>query len=148
MTAAFSRRLMFLTLVLLSACGPEVKQPAPQSAPATAPPSTSPPPAVASPPTPESTPAPPAVAPPPAPTPTAQEAQPKVSGEVPQHVIVTVGRANLRENPDTKSKILRVLTKGTKLDVVSKGNQWYRVRMGSGTEGWVAESVVTPARPH
>jgi len=53
----------------------------------------------------------------------------------------------VREKPDPKAKILHVLTKGTKLVVVSKGNQWYRVRMSSGAEGWVAESVVTSARP-
>jgi len=53
----------------------------------------------------------------------------------------------MREKPDAKAKILHVLTKGAKLVVVSKGNQWYRVRMSSGPEGWIAESVVTPARP-
>ena len=121
MTAVLSCLLMFLTLVLLSACGPEVKQPDPRPAPA--------------------------IGPPPARAPAVREAPPKVTGEVSQHVIVTAGWANMREKPDTESKILQVLTKGTKLVVVSKGNQWYRVRMSSGAEGWVAESVVTPPRP-
>lgn len=62
-------------------------------------------------------------------------------------MIVGVGKANLREKPDNKSRILQVLSKGTKLVVIDKGNQWYRVRLDSGAEGWVAESVVTPARP-
>jgi len=53
----------------------------------------------------------------------------------------------MREKPDAKAKILHVLTKGMKLVVVSKGNQWYRVRMTNGAEGWIAESVVKPARP-
>jgi N-acetylmuramoyl-L-alanine amidase len=60
-------------------------------------------------------------------------------------LIISVGQANLREKPDAKSRILQTLSKGTKLVVVSKGNQWYRVRLDNGREGWVAESVVTPA---
>jgi len=62
-------------------------------------------------------------------------------------LIVKVGKANLREKPDSKSRILQVLSKGTKLAVIGKGNEWYRVRLESGAEGWVAESVVAPARP-
>jgi uncharacterized protein YgiM (DUF1202 family) len=62
-------------------------------------------------------------------------------------LLISVGQANFREKPDVKSRILQVLSKGTKLVVVSKGNQWYRVRLDNGREGWVAESVVTPAPP-
>jgi SH3-like domain-containing protein len=36
-----------------------------------------------------------------------------------------------------------VLRRGTRLTVVAKGDHWYRVRLDNGTEGWVAESVVT-----
>ncbi len=61
-------------------------------------------------------------------------------------VFVAVQRANLRQSPDVKARILAVLTKGTKLTVQEKSAQWYRVRLDDGKEGWVAESV-TSAKP-
>jgi uncharacterized protein YgiM (DUF1202 family) len=165
MTAFVHRLLMFATLVLLGACASEMKQPEPAKSQARptepakpAPPPTSQPAAPAraaapkpapakAPPAPTPAPPPPAVASqsPPAPAPAPQEAKPKADADAPKHLVISVGRANLREKPDTKSRILNVLTKGTKLDVVSKGDQWYRVKMSNGTEGWVAESVVTSA---
>jgi uncharacterized protein YgiM (DUF1202 family) len=143
------------TLALLTACGREAKQPAlvepktDQAEPA----KPTPPPSPTTTPAPSPTPAPapkPATAPRPAapstPAPATQEAQqPKAPADAPQALIVNVGKANMREKPDAKAKILQVLTKGTKVVVVSKGNQWYRVRLSDGTEGWLAESVVTPA---
>jgi uncharacterized protein YgiM (DUF1202 family) len=77
-------------------------------------------------------------------TPTREEAT-KQPAATPQRLVVSVAHANMREKPDAKSHIVQVLTKGTKLVVVSKGDQWYRVRLDGGREGWVAESVVTPA---
>ena len=154
-----ARLLIFVMLASLSACGPEVKKPAPatsQAAPTTqatpaSPPPASQPSAPAQAPAPRPAPAPPApvVAPPPPATaaPAPREAPPKAVADAPQHLIVSVAKANMREKPDAKAKILHVLTKGMKLVVVSKGNQWYRVRMTNGAEGWIAESVVKPARP-
>jgi uncharacterized protein YgiM (DUF1202 family) len=121
-----SRIAMLGTLALLTACAPETKQPASvgsqanQAKPAA-------PPAAAS-------------------APAAKEAPPpKPPADAPQALVVSVGKANLREKPDTKAKIVNVLTKGTKVVVVGKGNQWYRVRLHDGTEGWLAESVAAPA---
>jgi outer membrane biosynthesis protein TonB len=162
-----SRAFMIVAFVLLTGCASEVKQapPATQTTPKPAPPpvakpAPAPAPAAkpAPPPAPKPAPAPPAAtatapaapapAPPPAPAPMpapAPQEPPKAAAESPQTLVVSVGRANLRENPDTKSKILSVVTKGTKVTVVSKGDQWYRVKLGNGTEGWLAESVVQPA---
>jgi uncharacterized protein YgiM (DUF1202 family) len=155
MIALASRLVVLMSFALLAACGPEVKQPAPvgprtdqtqqaQPAPASSPTTPSPTPTTASP-TPSAPP--PAVTSPPQPSPAPQEAPPRAPGEAPQRLIVKVGKANLREKPDNKSRILQVLSKGTKLVVIEKGNQWYRVRLDSGAQGWVAESVVTPTRP-
>jgi uncharacterized protein YgiM (DUF1202 family) len=151
MTAFAPRVLVLVILALLTACAPEVKQPAqvgsqtdpaqpatpaPSTAPSPAPAPTAPPPAAP----------PPAAAPTrPAPPPAREEPTTKAPAEAPKRLVVSVGQANLREKPDAKSKILQVLSKGTKLVVVGKGNQWYRVRLDSGREGWVAESVVTPS---
>jgi uncharacterized protein YgiM (DUF1202 family) len=162
MTGLASRFLMLGTLALLTACGPEAKQPAlvgpktdqaepakptPPPSPTATTPAPAPKPATAPRPAPTS---PAATAPrpvaPPTSAPATQEAQqPKAPADAPQALVVNVGKANMRERADTKAKILRVLTKGTKVVVVSKGDQWYRVRLSDGTEGWLAESVVTPA---
>jgi Bacterial SH3 domain len=61
-------------------------------------------------------------------------------------LFVGVQRANFRQAPDLKARILAVLTKGTRLTVMEKSGQWYRVRLDDGKEGWVAESV-TSTRP-
>jgi outer membrane biosynthesis protein TonB len=156
-----SRLLTIAIAALLTACAAETKPSAPaQQAKPTPPPAPAAPAAKAPPPAqpqrPALTPAParqapppppavaqqPAPAPPPAPAPAPQEAQ---KSEAPQTLTISVGRANMREKPDTKSKIVQVLTKGTKVTVVSKGDQWFRVKLTDGTEGWVAESVVSPA---
>jgi uncharacterized protein YgiM (DUF1202 family) len=142
MTGLASRILVLGTLALLTACGREAKQPALVE------PKTD----QAEPAKPTPPPSPTATTPAPAPTPAAKPApatqeaqQPKAPADAPQALIINVGKANMREKPDAKAKILQVLTKGTKVVVVSKGNQWYRVRLSDGTEGWLAESVVTPA---
>jgi uncharacterized protein YgiM (DUF1202 family) len=146
MTAFAPHVLVLLTLALLAACAPEVKQPAQvgsqtdQAQPAAPAPGTAPGSTATTPSAP-----PPAGAPTrPAPTPE-REAPPTLPADAPKRLIISVGHANLREKPDGKSRILQVLAKGAKLAVVSNGNQWYRVRIDNGREGWVAESVVTPS---
>jgi len=144
--------LVFMALALLIACQTQPRQtdqtgqvaPAPPQSSST-PADTAPQPAVAptTPPAVSPTPLPPA---PPSPAPQRQEPQPKATADAPSRLFVSVARANLRAGPDTNSKILAVLLKGTKLEVVSKANQWYRVRLDNGTEGWIAESVVTSTR--
>jgi uncharacterized protein YgiM (DUF1202 family) len=160
MTRFAARALVALALGTLAACAPQAKESAkaespPDQAQPAPPPSASRPPAPATPPPAPApaTPAPPAKAPapppavaappPPAPAPAPPAPEPP-KAEAPQTLVVSVGRANMREKPDTKARILQVLTRGTKLVVVSKGNQWYRVRLAGGAEGWVAESVVKP----
>jgi uncharacterized protein YgiM (DUF1202 family) len=39
------------------------------------------------------------------------------------------------------SKIISVLKKGTKLTVLEEKAGWLRVRLGDGTEGWVAKAM-------
>ena len=53
--------------------------------------------------------------------------------------------ANFRAAPGTSGRIVAVLRKGTRVDVLEARNQWYRVRLADGREGWVAESVTAPA---
>lgn len=97
----------------------------------------------APPPPPAPVPPPPGVgSPPPAvPAPTLRpQEQPAATG--PMFLVVKVERANVRAAPDPRARIFTVLTKGMRVTVIEKGNQWYRVRLDGGGEGWVAESVV------
>jgi hypothetical protein len=48
---------------------------------------------------------------------------------------------NLRQGPSMDSKIISVLKKGTKLTVLEEKAGWLRVRLGDGTEGWVAKAM-------
>ena len=50
---------------------------------------------------------------------------------------------NLRQGPSMDSKIISVLKKGTKLTVLEEKAGWLRVRLGDGTEGWVAKAMTT-----
>lgn len=93
-------------------------------------------------------PAPTPSAPAPSATPSRQPPAPAPPGksEAPIAVIVNVPRANLRERGDPSAKIIRAVPRSTRLTVLGKANQWYLVRLDDGTEGWIAESVTSPAR--
>jgi SH3-like domain-containing protein len=55
--------------------------------------------------------------------------------------------ANLREATGTSGKILRVLRRGARLEVLETRNDWFRVRLEDGQEGWIAESVTSDTAP-
>ena len=54
---------------------------------------------------------------------------------------VALGQVNFRQGPTRNDKILRVLKKGTKLIILEDKEDWLRVRLDDGAEGWVAKSV-------
>jgi len=93
-------------------------------------------------------PAPTPSSPAPPPTPSRQPPAPAPPGknEAPITVIVNVPRATLRERGDPNAKVIRAVSRSTRLTVLGKANQWYLVRLDDGTEGWIAESVTSPAR--
>src|SRR5262249_3604756 len=142
-----------LSVLVLVGCT-TAKPPAPpstttaaQSAPPVAPPPASPPqPESAPPPTPPAQaagPPPPAAGAPPAPSaPQAQPAPgppPSVAAPVaptPKIVYVKVRLANLRAGASATMKILRVLRQGTRLEILEERNDWLRVRVEDGQEGW------------
>jgi hypothetical protein len=132
--------------VLLVACAE--KSTPPETAPAP-PPAIVQPSAPARPEPPSASPLPPAVtqAPPGSAPPTPPSREPPSTERPTTSVLfVRVQRANFRQSPDGKALILAVLTKGTKLTVLEKSAQWYRVRLDDGKEGWVAESVTSTKR--
>ncbi len=56
-------------------------------------------------------------------------------------VTVTASILNLREAPDTSSKVLRQLKEGNQLNVLDSSNGWYKVN-SEGLTGWVSGSYV------
>ena len=148
-----------ISLVAVSGCasskpdGPPVAA-APQAEPplkpeAEAPAQPAPPPPVTPPPAarPAAPPS-PAPAPPPAATQPAQPAAPRQESAPARRgqslvLYVKVQSANLREAPDPRAtKVVATVTKGTRLTVMAKSNEWYWVKLDNGTDGWIAESAV------
>jgi uncharacterized protein YgiM (DUF1202 family) len=155
--------LVVLVAMILLGCAPKPAAPPaaqPQAAAPTAPaappaPAPAPPPAAPATPPPS---APPAAPPPPAasaapapaparpPAPVAAPA-PEPAAPAKKTVYVKVSQANFREAAGTSGKILRVLRRGSRLEVLETRNDWLRVRLDDGPEGWVAESVTSDTAP-
>jgi uncharacterized protein YgiM (DUF1202 family) len=153
--------LVVLVAMILLGCAPKPAAPPaaqPQTAAPTAPaappaPAPAPPPAAPATPPPSAPPAappPPAApaAPAPAPArPPAPVAAPAPAAPAKKTVYVKVSQANFREAAGTSGKILRVLRRGSRLEVLETRNDWLRVRLDDGPEGWVAESVTSDTAP-
>jgi hypothetical protein len=155
--------LVVLVAMILLGCAPKPAAPPavqPQAAAPTAP-AASPAPAPAPPPSTQATPPPsaPPATPPPAATPAAPApARPPAPVAAPassapatapakKMVYVKVSQANFREVAGTSGKILRVLRRGSRLEILETRNDWLRVRLDDGPEGWVAESVTSDTAP-
>jgi len=125
---------------------PAPSAPAQAPVPAPPPPVTLPPapvsPAPSPPPAPRAAPLPATPAPSPAPAPAAPAAVP-----APKILYVKTRLANFREGAGTNVKILRVLRQGARLQVLETRNDWLRVRLDDGQEGWVAESITSATAP-
>jgi hypothetical protein len=56
---------------------------------------------------------------------------------------VVIKEASLRSAPNTKSKTLATLKKGTKIEYLGKSGTWFNVKLPTGVTGWVSNSLVT-----
>jgi uncharacterized protein YgiM (DUF1202 family) len=151
--------LVVLVVMILLGCAPKAAAPPavqPQAAAPTAP-AAPPAPAPAPPPSAPATPPPsaPPTTPPPAAAPAAPAPPPArppapaapATAPAKKTVYVKVSQANFREAAGTSGKILRVLRRGSRLEVLETRNDWLRVRLDDGPEGWVAESVTSDTAP-
>lgn len=84
----------------------------------------------------------------PAPPPvTAPVAPPVVTGQITHTVHVTASALNVRREPSSEAEAIAQVRRGAELGVLSGGasgedESWVRVRLGDGTEGWVAARFV------
>lgn len=66
---------------------------------------------------------------------------------VPRFASLRVGEVNLRSGPGTKYPIQFVYHhKGLPVEILSEYDIWLKVRDWQGSEGWVHERMITPAR--
>ncbi|MGB9699869.1 MAG: SH3 domain-containing protein [Thermodesulfobacteriota bacterium] len=101
---------------------------------------TPPPPPVAPPPPPVKEAQPPVPPPPPPPEPKKEEVKP---APAPVAVyVITLKNANVRSEPDLKSKILTTLKKGTKVEKIGQTGDWVHVKLLSGKTGWIFHELV------
>ncbi|KOR25519.1 LysM peptidoglycan-binding domain-containing protein [Clostridium sp. L74] len=56
--------------------------------------------------------------------------------------IMRVNVGNIRENPNINSRVLYRMDRGAKLPIISVYDDWYKVRLFNGTEGFVSRSIV------
>ncbi len=156
----FSFIFLFFIIILcfmITSCamlgiGGKTEEPAPAKEEAPSPPKTEPlppkpevsptppPPPVAPPPPPPIKEAQPPVAPPPTPEIKKEEVKP---APAPTAVyVITLKNANVRSEPDLKSKILATLKKGTKVEKIGQTGDWVHVKLPSGKTGWIFHELV------
>lgn len=63
-------------------------------------------------------------------------------------IMVVVKTSNMRAKPDGKSKILRILKKGEKVENIgiSKSGNWINCKLSSGLTGWIFKALVQEAK--
>ena len=78
-----------------------------------------------------------------APPPAAVPPPPVVEEQVIGHVRVTATSLNVRRDPSADAPVLEQATKGTDLAVLASDESWTKVRLATGTVGFVASRFVT-----
>ncbi len=75
----------------------------------------------------------------------------KISGNSPSaapvvKTLVVIKSAKIRSEPNTKSKTLITLKKGTQVDYLGESGKWLNVKLSTGVTGWVSSSFVAELR--
>lgn len=61
----------------------------------------------------------------------------------PTHAIAAIN-ANVRSDPSTKAKVIRVVSRGENVQAIEETDSFLRVRLGDGTNGWIAKELAIP----
>lgn len=56
-------------------------------------------------------------------------------------VIISVDSANIRRGPGENYAVIARMVRNTKLPVVSSNQNWYKVRLYNGTDGWISKRL-------
>jgi hypothetical protein len=74
----------------------------------------------------------------------AQAKEPASPPAPPAKILVVVKTANVREKPDSKSRIISIAKKGEKVEHIgtSKAGHWVNCRLPSGVTGWIYKDLV------
>lgn len=59
-----------------------------------------------------------------------------------QMVTVTGSRANIRQQPSTQSKVVKIVSQGTVLKKVEEQGDWVSVELSDQTTGWIHKNLV------
>ncbi len=57
-------------------------------------------------------------------------------------IVVNKKTANLRNGPSLDSPVITVISKGTRLKTLERGDEWSKVKAGDQV-GWMANSLLT-----
>lgn len=58
-------------------------------------------------------------------------------------VVINVDTANIRRGPGENYAIITKMVRSTRIPVLSSNQNWFRVRIYNGTEGWISKRLVT-----
>ena len=72
---------------------------------------------------------------------------PKVMETEAQSAFILVAVANIRSEPNMKSKIISKLKKGDRVVILSISDDWLNVKLSSGLTGWVFKILTNMAQP-
>ena len=59
-----------------------------------------------------------------------------------QAILVVKRTANVRSEPNTKSKIVNTLKPGTEVQNLGKSGDWFNIKLSTGLTGWIFNSLV------
>jgi cell wall-associated NlpC family hydrolase len=80
-----------------------------------------------------------AAAPAPAPAPAAT---PAPAAQAPRFAVVQRNNTVIRQAPTANSRAVRTTAAGTSATILERRNDWFRVRFGGGTEGWLPSHAI------
>lgn len=70
-----------------------------------------------------------------------------VSGEAQTVYVSDEFEITLRTGPGNDHKIISMPKSGNAMEILQKGEEWSRVRLPDGKEGWVLSRYISPTRP-
>ncbi|MEM4408323.1 MAG: NlpC/P60 family protein [Candidatus Caldarchaeum sp.] len=68
-------------------------------------------------------------------------------GPAPAEVVITGDRVNLRKSPSQSAPVVDLLSRGMRGKVLERKDEWYKIRLPGGKEGWVFYSYAEVPLP-